>query len=68
MQVNLSLLRSNSLKFQPQEKKEEVRVMTKKKKKKFRRNGNGKKILLDKKAYEGVFRCNKVITKNKVKT
>jgi hypothetical protein len=31
-QVNLSLLRSNSLKFQPQEKKEEVRVMTKKKK------------------------------------
>jgi hypothetical protein len=29
-QVNLSLLRSNSLKFQPQEKKEEVRVMTKK--------------------------------------
>jgi hypothetical protein len=26
----LSLLRSSSLKFQPQEKKEEVRVMTKK--------------------------------------
>jgi hypothetical protein len=47
--------------------KEEARVM-RKKIKKFRRNGNDKKIILDKKANGGVFLCNKVIIKKKVKT
>jgi hypothetical protein len=39
-----------------------------KKIKSLEEHGNGKKIILDKKAYGGFFRCNKVIIKDKVKT